>query len=92
MSEPDPKVEKTTESDLIEARISVVADMEDPLVAEIIDNGGALELAVDAKDIVSALDNVDELILVFITQMLMEAGSSELRERLAERLAEWDKE
>ncbi len=47
---------------------------------------------VDGHDIVLGLNNNDELILSFIIDMLERADSSELRERLADRLKTWDEE
>ncbi len=52
----------------------------------------AVELlaAIDAADVVKGLRNNDEAILAFITEMLKEAGSSELTSRLVERLSSDD--
>lgn len=47
---------------------------------------------VDGHDIVDGLKNNDELCLAFIVEMLERADSSELRERLAERLTTWNEE
>ncbi len=43
-------------------------------------------IQVDPGDIVSGLNDNDELILTFIVEMLEAAGSSELIERLVDRL------
>ena len=51
-----------------------------------------LSVGFDADDVVLALDNNDESILLFITQMLEAADSVDLRERLAARLLAWDEE
>lgn len=50
----------------------------------------SVELAAEITPslIVEGLSNNDEWILTFVLQMLDEAGSSELEERLAERLQE----
>ncbi len=51
-----------------------------------------VEAPIDAADIVRGLDNNDEQILIFITQVLEEAESSELRETLAEKLKTWEED
>ena len=51
-----------------------------------------LRAVIDADDIVKGLNNNDELILAFIIEMLFEAGSSELRARVIERVSAWDEE
>lgn len=53
----------------------------EPTVAEIL-----VPVRFDADDVVRALGNNDELILTFVLEMLHHAGSSELIERLIERL------
>jgi hypothetical protein len=52
----------------------------------------SLTVEVDPRDVVKGLGNNDESLLAFISQMLELADSSDLRERLAERLVEWDAE
>lgn len=49
-----------------------------------------LSAHIDAGDIVRGLENNDESLLTFILQILDMAESSDLRERLAERLTSWD--
>lgn len=51
-----------------------------------------VNVPVDGHDIVGALNNNDEFVLIFIIQMLEKAESSELRERLAARLTSWDED
>lgn len=53
----------------------------EPTLAEV-----PIVIQVDADDIVRALGNNDELILAFVLELLQHAGSSELNERLVERL------
>lgn len=47
---------------------------------------------VDAKDIVDALNNNDDLITAFVIELIREAGSSELLADLHTRLGAWVKE
>lgn len=49
-------------------------------------------VAIGPDDVVTALGSNDEAILGFITGLLLEANSVDLRERLQERLANWDSE
>ena len=58
---------------------------DDPTLATINFN-----VEIEGADIVEALNNNDELVLAFITEMLEKAGSSELRDRLASRLVTWE--
>lgn len=46
--------------------------------------------SINADDIIRSLNGNDESILAFITEMLVEADSIEIRERLMDRLSDWD--
>jgi hypothetical protein len=50
------------------------------------------DVPVDATDIIRSFENNDERILLFILQIIDEAGSSELRDRLSERFISWDED
>ncbi len=52
----------------------------------------AAQMNLDAHDVVDALENNDESILAFVIEMLEKAESSDLRERLSERLASWEED
>jgi hypothetical protein len=47
---------------------------------------------IDADDIVAGMNDNDDSVLMFITQMLIAVDSIDLRERLSERLKNWDEE
>jgi hypothetical protein len=51
-----------------------------------------VEFEFEGDDVVLALNNNDESVLSFIVKMLQAADSAELRERLTERLRNWDEE
>lgn len=52
----------------------------------------AVTINVDPIDVVDGLYNNDEAILAFLVQVLEIADSSDLRERLAERLTSWEED
>lgn len=49
-------------------------------------------VAIGPDDVVMALGNNDDGILGFITGLLLEANSVDLRERLQDRLVNWESE
>lgn len=61
-------------------------------MSELLQASVDLIASIDAEDIVKGLGNNDEAMLAFILQMLEKADSSELRERLAERLRTWEED
>lgn len=62
-------------------------------MADLVEARVELSARIDPSDIVTALNNNDDQILTFICQTLALAHSSDLRERLKERLTDgWSDE
>lgn len=55
-----------------------------------IESNVKLIAVIDGEDIVKGLKKNDDAVLQFITEMLLEADSLELREQLMQRLIDWD--
>ena len=79
-----------SDEQLVEFELSVALDAADEIVMARVAAGEVLACNVDASDVVSGLNNNDDLLLAFIKDILRLAGSSELEDSLLDHLTSGD--